>query len=495
MEDQSNILSGSATQANKSSSYTPKQIEALRRMYAARPDQWLKYATGENIWWRQREIMRSVAINSRTAVGSCNSSGKSFIGARLVPWFLSTYYPATVITTAPETRTVEEIIWREINTTYQLAKNRGIILGNEAPLATKWNYTGQQNKTGYQSYAIGFTPREYTANAFQGFHNRNMLVIIDEASEVSDDVFRGINSVVRGANYRILAISQETRISGWFYETNKLSNWHHIRISAFDSPNVREGREVHPGIITAKDVVEAREQYGEESWEWRVYILGLPPDMEENALIALDWCHAAVKRKPDYEMINRFETEVGADIARFGSDSSVYVAQKGFNFFSGIEHKKLDTTQNASNLLDFCDSVKAKKVRIDAIGVGAGVLDLVREKAPPHIEVIEMQGSERAQNPMKYVNAVTEWWDHLAGLLKTGLASGPLFEHKKVVGDLVSRKAKMLSNRLMQLESKEDLKKRIKRSPDWGDAAVMASATGIMGTAKKAIKTSWGEGN
>lgn len=466
----------------------PVDHQKLRYLYAAQPDRWLqRVEPSAKIWWRQREIMRSVAVNRQTAIGSCNSSGKSYIAARLVPWFMEMYTPATVITTGPETRTVEEIIWREIAVFHQKAAENGIQLGDNPPLATRWDYRNDSN-----TFAIGFVPRDFTETAFHGFHNTNILVIIDEASGFDDTLMRGIKALCRGANYRILAISQETRISGWFYETSKSPLWNHVKISAYDSPNVRENRIVHPGIINSQDIRDCIADYGKDSWEYKVYILGVPPDQEEDCLMSLEDIKQASKRKPDFEKINQFDVEVGADIARMGSDAICFVAQKGFYAFHKEKHTKKRTTETAGLLLDFCDRVHAKKVRIDSIGVGAGVLDQVHANASKWIEVIEMVGSMQAKNPRKYVNAVTEWWDHLAGLVKGGLASGPVFDDRFVSGDLVSRKAKMLSNGLKQLEGKKDFKARLHRSPDDGDAVVMSMATGIKVGTSKQLKTIWG---
>lgn len=463
---------------------TPERLFKLRALYAAQPDRWLKSVTGESVWWKQQEIMRSVAANPRVSVASCNSSGKSFLASRLVLWFLNVYSPAIVITTAPTNRQVEKILWREIQRGYMAAAKRGIVIG-EPPLTTEWKLDANR-------YAIGFSPREYDPDAFQGFHALNMLIIVDEAAQIDDDIRDGIDSVVRGSHYHILEISNPTAITGRYYQSFQKAGWINHTISAFDSPNVLEQREVVPGLIGQKDIDDCIQEYGEDSWQYKVFILGQFPDKEEGTLIALDWLSKAADRTPDPERLKNGSVQVGADIARFGSDAVTFVAQRGGYFFADERHTQKTTMESTGLLANFADRVNASIVRIDTVGLGAGVVDRYREIAPKHIEVVEMIGSSKAKNPLKYANAVTEWWDHLANLLKGGIASGPIFENRYLIGDLVSRKAKMLSNGLLMLESKDDLKKRLHRSPDFGDATVMAAADGIEGVGKqKRLRVAW----
>jgi hypothetical protein len=79
-------------------------------------------------------------------------------------------------------------------------------------------------------------------------------------------------------------------------------------------------------------------------------------------------------------------------------------------------------------------------------------------------------------NPKKYDDASTEWWHGLADRLKYDNAFGPVFAIKKVQGQLTARKYHILSDGRTKLESKDDMKKRGLKSPDWGDALAMAYA-------------------
>lgn len=458
---------------------TPAEHARMRMLYIAKPDRWLKMATGEDVWWKQRDIMRAVALHPRVCVAAANSTGKSFLASRLVLWFLTLFTNATVITTAPDNRRVEDVMWGEINRAWDMMNRRGIRIGDK-PLTVKWKLSDNR-------LAVGFAPKEYDETAMQGYHNRNMLIIVDEASGVSDVVHKGVDSVVRGSTYHILRIGNPTNITGEFYRSFKKSNWYSTNISAFDSPNVIERKSLYPGIVTSQDVEDARIEYGEGSWEWRVFIEGKFPDREPDTLIAIDWCADAAKTSFQPIQMSR-EVEVGADIARFGSDRIVFAAQRGFHAFYFEEYKHKRTTETAALLLEFCDKVRAKTVRIDTVGVGAGVADAIFMVKPKHLNVVEMVGSARAQNPLKYANSVTEWWDHTARLLEDHIATGPIYGNKLFVADLVSRKAPRLRNSLMQLESKDEVKIRIRRSPDYGDAIVMANASGITGTVRKHIR-------
>lgn len=454
---------------------TPKQKEiqdtkTQRLLYAALPHRWVKDATRELVYDKQIEVMRAVARYPRIAVASANSCGKSFLASRLVPWWLSIYSDSIVVTTAPTTRQVENILWREIRNAYALALKNGVKLSKEPPLISKWEITEKH-------FAIGFAPKDYDSTTFQGLHSPHMLVIIDEAAGVSEEVYNGVLSVLRGSPGHLLAIGNPTTTSGWFYDAFRYPDrgWHTIHISAFDSPNVKAGKLVIPGIITRQDIEQAKIDYAGAPMLYKSLILGKFPDKAEDALIALEWIEAARERDagmfPDPGYV-----QVGADIARFGSDTTVFTARRGGYGFLMEEHHKRNTMEVTGLLKLFATKVGAKVVAIDSIGLGAGVVDRCRE-VMPNLHVVEMQASERAEEPTTYSNAGTEWWSMLAGDLQMGRCGGPIFKDPRLTADLVGRRYKVRSDGVIQLESKGDAKKRMgRRSPDYGDSCALAYA-------------------
>ena len=123
-------------------------------------------------WAKQQEILSAIANHNRVAVRSCNGSGKTFTAALATLWWLMTHDEAIVITTAPTERQVQNLLWREIHGIY--LKNRDLIGGK---------ITSTRLEMSSKRYAFGFSTN--TTERFQGFHNENLLIIVDEASQVS----------------------------------------------------------------------------------------------------------------------------------------------------------------------------------------------------------------------------------------------------------------------------------------------------------------------
>ena len=172
----------------------------------------------------------------RVAVKSGNGLGKGFSAAVAVLWYLYTHDPAIVLSTAPTFRQVRYILWRQIHSLYRRAPET---LGGRL-LDTRW-------ELGDDRYALGLSADG--PDQFQGFHSPNMLIVVDEAEGVSDNIYEAIEAVMTSADPRLLLIGNPTTTSGMFrrafYEERQI--YHCITISALESPNYAGGwRSVGP---------------------------------------------------------------------------------------------------------------------------------------------------------------------------------------------------------------------------------------------------------
>ena len=417
------------------------------------PEDWLARTTGEVPWAKQVDIMAALTTHRRVAVASANSVGKSFIGARLVLWWMSVYHPSIVITTAPTNNQVEKILWPEIRAGHSVAAQRGRPLGGRM-LTTDWKF----DETGdAKHFAMGFSPRDYGENIFQGFHSNHILVVVDEAAGISEKVWAGVFSIARGAHTRILAIGNPTVLEGQFYQAFQSKNWWTTHISAFESPNARWAYDQledgtyrlkadasdlfrydsrYPGLICAGDIEASREDWGEGHPLWQARILGRFPDSLTDTLIALTWVEKAANQWPERVLSDTIE--IGADVARYGLDSTVFAAQQSGNLYAAEEHNKFDTMEIVGKLVRFGNALRAEcrakqlnprvQLKIDAVGLGAGVLDRINELnrtwlPQDRFEVHEMIAEARPLDPKNYGNLTTEGWFNLANKLKVS-ASG-----------------------------------------------------------------------
>ena len=190
------------------------------------PVAFVEHWLGEKPWAKQRKILKALHDNRQVAVRSCNASGKTYTAALATIWWLMAHEEALVITTAPSERQVKNTLWREIREIYE--RNKELIGG-------KLNQTSLELSN--KRFAYGFSTN--TAERFQGFHNENTLIIVDEASGVREYVYEAILGLMTSRNAKILLIGNPSSLAGTFYDAfhKNRKHWKTIHIAAHETPN------------------------------------------------------------------------------------------------------------------------------------------------------------------------------------------------------------------------------------------------------------------
>lgn len=464
------------------------QLESAFRKRAPRDPVWFaEKILGVRLWDMQREIVESVRDVHATAVRSCHGPGKTFTAAVTALWFLYSHPNSIVLTTAPTDRQVKNLLWKDIRRLY---KNALIPLGGRC--LTQAIYPSEKH-AGW--YALGFTARSYDPNSFQGFHAESILAIIDEAAGVTSDIYEAIDGVLSSRHSRKLLIGNPTDESGDFGRAFKDPKFNKFVISAFDTPNftttgitledIRSGEWEakapdtlpYPALVTPEWVADRwrPQSWGEGSPQWTAKVLGDFPELGTDMLIPLAWIERAETRTfvehPDTK------TYLGVDVARFGDDESIIYARRGRNYWPVERVKGKATTEIAGYVKRALDSTGAIMARVDEIGIGAGVVDQLQEQGLP---VIGVNVGAAARDPDQFKNLRAEMYWGLRKQYETGeiaLAEGPGSEDLKA--QLSSIKFKYDSRGRIQIEAKEEMKKRGMPSPDLADAHALASLAGF----------------
>jgi hypothetical protein len=399
-------------------------------------------------------------------VPSCFGSGKDWIAARLIAWWVST--GGIAVTTADTYRQVRDILWRELRKAHQ----RGELPGTIPAVESRWEIPG----TG--AFAIGIKPEDYNPEGFQGIHGRRVLVVIDEANGVGPDLWDAAKGLVVNADSRILAIGNPHEPQGAFFEACRSSIWHVIHISVFDTPNFTN--EAVPEKAQAELVspfwLDQRRAEGLEGtpW-WQAKVLGEFPDTASNAVIPLAWIEAARVR----QHITDARDWAGLDVARFGSDDSALVEGNGNGPHDAQVVHGQDTMQVAGMGMHWLNSRRGT-LAVDVIGVGGGVVDRIREQHPPGQLLAVNVGESPDHDPDLLVNLRSQlWWD--ARLAFAPESSDPLSlerlddqTYQRLRSELTAPTYRMTSSGKVQVESKEELKARGLPSPDVADAFNLA---------------------
>lgn len=413
---------------------------------------------GVDIWEKQIEIDKTVWQNKYTSIRSCNGAGKTFFIPRLALRFLFSYKDSIVINTAPTWRQIENQYWRNFRSAYDSAK---YVLGGKI---YKTQYNIDENWFG-----LGVASNANNVANFQGWHSKNVMIIFDEASGVPPIIWEAAMGAMSGGQHvRFVAIGNPNSNTGPFADTFSDPMWAKVHISAFDIPNVKKREHVIPGLSTWEWVQEMRKKYGEDSDIYRVRVLGEPPIAESDTLISIGAVSSAMDA--DRERTGKGEL-LGVDVARFGDDDSALIYRKG-NYAKVIDviHGN-DTMQIAGKVRRELLKNKELKAYIDIVGIGVGVYDRLKEMPDIADRVYGVNNASSPENKDEYVNTRAESWDKMRMWVRDAI-----LEKHDGFYELAKPKYKITSNGKIQLESKEDMKKRGVPSPNVGDALALTFA-------------------
>ena len=416
---------------------------------------------GEQPWEKQRQIMLSVRDNPRTVVPSGFGVGKTWVAARTVLWFLFSHPNSLVITTAPTWRQVENVLWAEIRRQHQQSSKPlgGEILRTQIKIADDW-------------FALGLSTDEPAR--FQGFHSANLLLVFDEAAGIDRSIWDVAEGQMAGVFARWLAIGNPIAPSGSFYDTAKGSLWNTIPISCLDCPNVKSGKIIYPKLVTSQWVEERRKEWGEQSPLYQSKVLGQFPTTSEHGLIPLEWLLAAQQRPANNMAVNPDERRIGVDVARSGNDATVFLFREGSAVRNIEGYHNPNTMETVGKLIIFVDKHKVSwnNVFVDAIGIGAGVVDRLKEQRR-RVRAVNFGSS--AYDSKKYANMRAEcyWKVHDALKLDAAVPMTLPARCDKLVSELASIEWHVTSTGKIIVEPKEDIKKRLGRSPDYADALAL----------------------
>ncbi len=437
---------------------------------------------GEKLWAKQEEICRAVRDHKRTAVASCHESGKTWLSARLAWWWALCFRDSRVITTGPSDDHVKRALWSEIRAAWERIDERWGSLGIPEPGIKQWEMRPRWEM-------VGFATRPDTAqqhaSRFTGYHAPHVLMIFDEASGVHRLIWEAGDGLMTSKHVRHLAIGNPADPSGPFYDAWTSPSWHQIRIDAYECPNVKARRQVLPWGVTWHWVEEMREKYGPDYESDPVYqfkVRGTFPTSAIENLIAIADLEAAFERRPP--ATDDAPLALGVDVARYGDDLTTIYAVRGGEIVHAEAFAHRDGMQVAGRVVDTAKRLglgkeDAFRFSIDATGgTGAGPVDRLRELGWDVNEENFGAAPRTDDGEAEYLNRRTELWWALRDWISTeaALADCPSRIKQELRQDLPALKYSYRSDGRRALEQKEDLKKRIGRSPDHGDALALALA-------------------
>jgi hypothetical protein len=286
------------------------------------------------------------------------------------------------------------------------------------------------------------------------------MVIFDEASGIDDSIWAVTSGFFteNTPNRFWMAFSNPRRNTGYFYEAfnSKREFW---KSKIVDARTV-EGtdKQVYEQIIA---------EYGPDSSQAHVEVYGQFPNEGDDQFISIGIVDAAMKRQPYKD--ESAPIVIGVDPARFGADATVIAVRQGRDILKLIRHRGDDTMTVVGHVIDVIEEFKPTLVNIDEGGLGAGVVDRLKEQ---RYKIRGVNFGNKSKNPIMYGNKRAEIWGEMRDWLKSASVPNDRF----LKSDLISPKMKPDSRGTIYLESKKDMKARGLASPDAADAIALTFA-------------------
>jgi hypothetical protein len=458
-------------------SITPADARAALTRWREDPVRFAEEILGvSTLYDRQKEVLRSIVHNRETYVPSANATGKDYLASIVVPWFLCTNPDSVVITTASTQKQVETILWGEMRA--RIANARVNLGGEVAPVAPVW-------KIGPRWYAMGITANDQ--NAFAGFRSSRTMLVRDEAAGIDPLIWEASQALLAGERDRVLSIGNP--LCGPTHPFAKMCSLpdvdglrRTIRMSALETPNYLSGRDVLPGLASRTFVDGWRDKYGKDSVVYGARVLGKFPGSAADGLISMEHLQLARDRRagskdvPPMRPDPRAPVYLGVDPARYGDDLTVIYAVQGCHAWLVETIAKGDSRRICSAVLGAARVHNARGVAVDSTGgYGAGPFDMLKEevgKTPSMrgVRLLEVNFGAKATDPESHANRRTElWWGMRDWIRDVAAWDGD----ELIVEELLAARYKPHGTGIA-LEAKEEIKKRIERSPDRADALALA---------------------
>lgn len=483
----------------------------------------------------QRAVLEAVRDHPVVVVQSANAVGKTYVGGDLALWFLRAFRRSeTYLAAAPPLENLERLLWGELErrlTDHPAAfaeANQGYL---SIDLGPGWWVNGV-------AIPGSGTPAQREAK-FSGKHAPHLMFIIDEGDAVPAEVYRGIESCMSGGHARLVVFFNPRESSGPVYQLIK-NGAHTVTLDAFSHPNVTTGRVIVPGAVTREKTVQRIHEWTrpatdsdlddtgklerDAEWfqvpghldgvvvkrddgsdyppliggQWRkttnpafsYMVLARFPGQAENQLISRAWVEAAQQRwlvwqqahgeqpPPDIRPLH------GQDVAELGQDSNVAAFRYGgwvapFEVWGGV-----DALVSGDRAARLAQERNALESYVDATGVGAGVWPQMnrywsrvgwREGAVRRIMVSQSPTIQVEEGTFRLLRDQL-WW-----LCREWLRTdaGAMLPPDEDLADELCAVHYRVRNGKIEVDDKETLRNRLRRSPDRADALCLTFADSV----------------
>ena len=394
-----------------------------------------------------------------------NTALLNFIGWH---FFLCFYQPKIAALSISEAH-LKANLWAELQ-----------MWGAKSELVKRSVWLGQSQRIalrGHESYSF-IDARAYPksadetqqASALAGLHADNTGFLIDEAGSIPDAVLATADAALSTGDSddkrkRLVVTGNPEQPKGLIYRAylgQSEQDWKVYTISA--DPDLPDSERAEN--VSRKWAQEQINTYGRDHPWVKVNVLAEYPETSADMLISEMEIDAAMKREISLKEVRDAQVRLGLDVARGGADSNIYARRQGLIAFPMEETSSdEDGPTHASRISYMWREHRIERVYVDDTGgYGSTVIDSCMRY--PEIDVTGIKFNSNAQDKKRYANKRTENWVRMRDWIRRG---GKLPNDPKLKEDLLAPLL-FFHGGVLKLESKEQIRKRLGRSPDRADA-------------------------
>lgn len=437
----------------------------------------LRWPAGDGPTPYQLEVLEAIPQEKRVTVRGPHGLGKTSLAAWALLWFALTRDGGDwkAPTTASAWRQLTKYLWPEV---HKWARRVDWECVGRKPFDARRELLSMSLRL---DSGEAFALASDDPNSIEGAHASSLFYVFDEAKAIGDpiwDAAEGAFAAPDTGEVYALAISTPGAPLGRFYDL-------HSRKPGFEDwwvRHVKVEEAIAAGRIGPDWVEQRRLQWGEQSAIFQNRVLGEFAADEQNSVIPLALVERANDRWREWDEGGRVLEggleAIGVDVARSGSDRTVLAFRVGNTITRLEDYVKADTMETAGRVTAALRN--GGLAVVDVIGIGAGVVDRLREQGLP---VLAFNAGARSDlfdrsGEWSFVDCrAAAWWGLRERLEADEVALPP---DDRLTGDLVAPTWQAVSGGKIRVESKEKIVGRLGRlasggtSTDYGDAVVMA---------------------